>query len=439
MTADSNDIIREHVEKIAGSGLLGRSRFYVALLRFLAECSSEDHVPKEHEIATRVFKRAPDFDPTQDALVRVYAHNLRQKLREYYAGAGRDEVHRISLSKGEYRLMVIAREDAGDPVSKDEETPSEANEPRPSRPRARPLVAGASLLALGGVLGGGAVSLLPSLEGSLHDVDSPQTTAAEKPLWRGLLGDDLPILVVAGDYYIFGEIDDDGNVSRMIRNFSINSPGDLDEYIMQRPERAKRYIDLDLTYLPVSTATALHDVLQVLDTSHKPIRVRPMSELSAEDMRSNHIVYVGYISGLDKLLGFAFSSSGLSIGETYDQLVDLSSGKVYASDAGLPTRDRNYRDYGLLQTFAGPGGNRFVIVAGTRDAGLMEAAHAATTPDHLEAIDAALPGQAHAVDPSFEVLYEVDGFDRTNLSDVILHAQPLAPRHNWGAAMLPPD
>src|SRR3970282_588848 len=108
-----------------------------------------------------------------------------------------------------------------------------------------------------------------------------------------LLDDNLPILVVVGDYYIFGELDTQGNVDRLVREFSINSSRDLDDLMMYQPELAARYMDLDLTYLPRSAAFALRDVLRVLYTSDKPVRAISMSELNVADFKTSHIVYVG--------------------------------------------------------------------------------------------------------------------------------------------------
>jgi hypothetical protein len=423
----AHEFIREEVEKIARSGALGRSRSYARLLDFLVSSTLEGRTPKEHEIATEVFKRGADFDPSQDAMVRVYAHHLRQKLENYYAEAGSGEARRIIVPKGEYRVAVAEVE--SEPAA----SPDQPEPPRMPR-RWRLAAAAALLLAVGAVVGAALVGVF----GPAEQEASPYREVAAAPIWGALLDDDLPIVVVVGDYYIYGEMDSSGNVNRMIRNFSINSSGDLDQYIMEQPELAKHFVDLNLTYLPLGTAFALHDLLRVLYTSNKHVRIASMSELNAADLRSNHVVYVGYISGLDKLLDFVFASSGLAIGETYDQLVDLSNGKVYTSEGGIPPDNRNYRDYGLFSTFAGPGGNQFMIIAGTRDAGLMQTAFAVTDHGHLEAIDAAIPAQAEALEPSFELLYEVAGFDRTNLDAVIVHAAPLAPRHNWGAAMVPP-
>ena len=75
-----SDLLQEEAQKIERSGALGRSRSYVRLLGFLVECSLNGRTPKELEIAMEVFGKGADFDPSQDSMVRVYAHNLRQKL-----------------------------------------------------------------------------------------------------------------------------------------------------------------------------------------------------------------------------------------------------------------------------------------------------------------------------------------------------------------------
>ena len=96
-------LLKEQAKKIVQSGALGRSRSYARLLEFLVECADSGRIPKELEVAI-----GADFDPSQDSMVRVYAHNLRQKLEHYYATAGRGESHQIVLARGEYRVALVA-------------------------------------------------------------------------------------------------------------------------------------------------------------------------------------------------------------------------------------------------------------------------------------------------------------------------------------------
>jgi hypothetical protein len=110
------DEIRRQTDEIVASGVLGRSRSYSRFLQFLVQCTAEGRIPKEMEIATEVFGRGPEFDPGQDSMVRVYAHNLRQKLDNFYADADREGGPRIIIPRGEYRVMLQAGDAAGEPV-----------------------------------------------------------------------------------------------------------------------------------------------------------------------------------------------------------------------------------------------------------------------------------------------------------------------------------
>ena len=60
---------------------------------------------------------------------------------------------------------------------------------------------------------------------------------------------------------------------------------------------------------------------------------------------------------------------------------------MYTSEAGIPEVQGNYRDYGFISTFPGPGGNQFVIIAGMRDAGMMQAAHTLTDPMFVKSVE----------------------------------------------------
>ena len=113
--------------------------------------------------------------------------------------------------------------------------------------------------------------------------------------------------------------------------------------------------------------------------------------MNEADLKSSHVIYVGYLSALDKLEDFVFASSSLAIGYTYDELRNMDTGELYTSEAGMPEINRNYRDYAFISTFPGPGGNQIMIVGGTRDAGLMQAAHALADPMFVASIEQARP------------------------------------------------
>lgn len=61
---------------------------------------------KGYTIAVEVFDRKSDFDPSLDAIVRVEATRLRNKLREYYDTLGKQDAVRIDFPKGGYALEI---------------------------------------------------------------------------------------------------------------------------------------------------------------------------------------------------------------------------------------------------------------------------------------------------------------------------------------------
>jgi hypothetical protein len=308
-----------------------------------------------------VFGKGPDFDPSQDSMVRVYAHNLRQKLEHHYATDGRGDSEQLTLARGEYRVSLVSP--AVPLEASPDALPIVAELPVESNARGWRFAAmGAGVLLVGLLLGLG-------LAASRQPPPPAAAAAAASPIWAGLLDDDTPILVVVGDYYIFAELDEYGDVERLVRDFSIGSRAELDALVRTDPSVAGRYLNLDLTYLPTGSAAALVEVLRVLYTSEKPVRVTSMSEMSDADLKTSHVVYLGYISALDKLEDFVFASSSLAIGYTYDELRNTETGELYTSEAGIPEINRNYRDYAFISTFPGPGGNQLRRGRGPRRPG----------------------------------------------------------------------
>jgi hypothetical protein len=408
------EALRGHAERIKASGVLGRSPLMQRLFDFLLECSIAGKAPKEIEVAVDAFGKGAEFDVSQDAMVRVYIHKLRRKLEEFYAGAGSAEPVRLSVPKGEYRFVV---ETAAVPTP--ELPPIEAPPPpAPVRRWVLPVLATSAVLNM---LVLAFVFLRPV------PVDEFQQVR-ENPVWSPLLNDDRTIFVVVGDYYIFGETDESMEVKRLVREFDINSPQDLENHMKMNPEVADRYMDMELAYLPTASAYALRDVMPVLAPANKRVRLVTMSQLNPGAIKSADVVYVGYLSGLGMLADLVFAGSRLSVGDSFDELIDRTTQQRYISQAaGAPLRgERKFHDYGYFATFAGPNGNRIIVIAGTRDVAAMHMAETLTNPRALEALTAKA-GNA----PGFEALYEVYGMDKLNLDGKLLLTSPLDSTTIW--------
>jgi hypothetical protein len=412
----SPEELRALCDRIVKSGELGRSKTYAAILEYLANCAIAGTNPKEVAIAMDVLGREADFDVGKDSIVRVHVYHLRNKLSAYYARAGASEKWRIDIPKGQYMLVASPNEPAapepalsvtGQPLSRRSVTPW--------------------LAAIAGVL------LLANLVSTWQVEEeitgpAPSTAFAGSGLWQPLLDDDMPVLILIGDYYIMGELDANGNVGRMVREFDVNSRQDLQN--LQSEGRGAEYFNLDLSYTPTSIAPALAQVLRVFSDDMDRVSIKMISEFNTTDLVGNHIVYLGYLSGMQNLTDLMFAASGLSIGQTYDELIDLDNNKSYTSSSGLSIGENAYRDYGMLSTFPGRSGNQFVLIAGMRDEGLINLSEEVTEVESLELLEEAVAASADAAQPSsgdkaFEALYEVLGYDNTNFDASLVYSHTL--------------
>jgi len=401
---------------------LGRSDLLIRLFDFLLECSLAGRAPKEIEIGQEVFGRGTEFDALQDASVRVYAHRLRKKLDEYYADkpAGTD---RLIVPRGEYRLKLADATMAADLAEELAPVPQPAlGDGRRGRGNGRFWMIVGLFAAIN------AIGWLAYF--NMRQPDAAAERAAQTAFWKPLSDSRQPTTIVTGDYYIFGEAPDKDQVTRLVREFSVNSREDLDVYLMAHPADRGRYVDVDLHYLPVSAGSALRDLLPIIDAGIPAGGTRPavmtMSQLPPTVLKGGNIVYVGFLSGLGILRDPLFGASGFKVGDSYDELIDRTTGRHFDSDWGVVSDGKTpHRDYAYLASLPGPNGNHLLIIAGTRDAAVMQAAEIAADQGQLARI------AKKAGEGPFEALYEVHTLGNQNLDSELVLARPLRAAGIW--------
>jgi hypothetical protein len=415
----SPEDLRALCDRIIKSGELGRSKTYAAILEYLAGCAISGTNPKEVAIAMDVLGREADFDVGKDSIVRVHVYHLRNKLSAYYARGGLTEKWRIDIPKGQYMLVTTLNE----PVQAPAEALSVTGQPLNRRSLAPWFAALAGVIVAGG--------LWDRWQADETPVAAPNPYA-ESGLWQPLLDDELPVLILVGDYYIMGELDASGNVERMVREFDINSRQDLQN--LQNAGKGTDYFNLDLSYTPTSVAPALAQVLRVFGADTDRVRVKMISTLATTDLVGNHIVYLGYLSGLQNLSELMFAASGLSVGMTYDELIELDTNASFTSSSGLSVGENAFRDYGMLSTFPGTGGNQFVLLAGMRDEGLINLSEEVTELESIRMLEGAVAASGSAAptdEKSYEALYEVLGYDNTNFDASLVYSKTLDTKIVW--------
>jgi hypothetical protein len=387
---DSARAFADEVARLRALSVFGASGRLRELFDFLADRGAEAGPASQAEIADTVFGQADTGG--DDATVRVYVHRLRKRLDEFYTREG--DGARLVVPPGSYALRL-----AGPDVAESPAAPEPAARLRPAW-----LAAAAVALLAAAFLAGR--WLVPS---------GPPVNA----LWQPFVASKRPLAVVVGDYYLYGEIDPlNPQRSRLIRDFSVNSPDDLMLAQQAEPDRYGAGEDVGLNYLPFASAFGLADIMPVLQRQGRPVHVYAASHVDPDTLRNDDIVYIGLVSGLGMLEDAAFKNSGFEFGESYDELVDTQDGKSYVSEeARQLVTDAVYKDYGFVTRFRSAGGGLVAVVAGTRETGLRGIA-----PIVAGKLPPALDKVAQGGGP-FVSLFEVTGQQGADLSEKLLQAR----------------
>jgi hypothetical protein len=104
------DLYRAELQRALDSEALRHSDSMRRLLEYLGEKALEGSTDlKEYTIGVEAFRKPEDYDPQQDATVRVLASKLRRKLEEYYSKEGAESEVRLEIPRGHYELKFCPR------------------------------------------------------------------------------------------------------------------------------------------------------------------------------------------------------------------------------------------------------------------------------------------------------------------------------------------
>src|SRR5271163_4941454 len=96
--------LEAHLQLILNSAVFEKTGTLRGLLAYLWEHRGQPI--SEYAVATEALGKRSDFEPKIDASVRVRIARLRQKLDEFYQGAGLESEIRFSIPLGGHDLCV---------------------------------------------------------------------------------------------------------------------------------------------------------------------------------------------------------------------------------------------------------------------------------------------------------------------------------------------
>ncbi|XPF92615.1 helix-turn-helix domain-containing protein [Colwellia sp. RE-S-Sl-9] len=421
----SKSAIIEQLERIKRSKLFERSKINCKLLSFLVnyhlnslENNDDAKAPKEFEIAMGALDKANDFNPAEDASIRVYISNLRKKLETYYQTEGTNEAFQISIPTGAYGLEFNW-------VSK-QEPPIKNNKKNVKNNYF--LIAAITLSVLLNLVLVASYLLEKRVTKPEKNTEISQFKSLKQhALWQPLLSNPKATLIVIGDLYMLTELDPQTQLLRAIREFGINSDLQFEDYLNKHPEKRTKINKASSAFLLKNSVYALQHILPLF-TEESPATIRLASELTASDLRDYNIVYLGLYKSLG-LLDSYLEGSNFQIKAAPPSLKHNSSGRVYSVTGDL---EQEYTDYGTFAQFSGPSGNLFYIFAGFSDASVIQMAKYLTNQtrlssnefkQHFESL-----GNANS---NFELIFSASSFNRTDLDSNLVDTGLLDIKSIW--------
>jgi len=351
MDGVTEEQIRQELDRVLASHEFRASKRSQDFLRYVTEHTLRGHADqlKERTIGIEVFGRSTDYEPSDDATVRVKAGEVRKRLGIYYSSEGSRDPVRIELPSGtyvpEFRVAEIIR--ATDPRNQ---------EIRPAR-SSKGMLFGACVIVA-------AVAVAAWFS----------TRAAVTPLeefWGPVFRGSAPVSLCAAYVPVYG-LDRD-----------INS---------QPPVRPQDFVSLTDQFVGGGDLVATSRLTAMFTRMKRAYRLKVGNDVSFADLRSGPAVLVGYSY-----------TKWREISSQMRYFIEVSPDFVGITDNGkrtewalanLPRDRRTNEDYAIVSRMFHPDTHAMLVeIAGITQYGTDAAGDFVTNPDLMtEAVQGAPPG-----------------------------------------------
>lgn len=254
------------LHRILESKVFSRSPTSTALLKFLVEATNQNIDIKESVVGLHMYGDQYDGEKS-NARIRVSIYHLRKKLEQYYATEGADEVWKLRLDKGQYRITF----------KKDK---SERSFPFKK-------------YGVHGIYAAIAIVLVV-IYTVIH-------VKPKVPIWNAMFSNDKETVVYLGD--VFGYMADTPTGGwGWHRDYDINSEDDFNIKKEELNLGDKEVQAATYSYMTGMGADAVKNFSLMFFNQNKDFTVRLVSRLNVKDIKEQNVIYVGPIKNNNGLI-----------------------------------------------------------------------------------------------------------------------------------------
>jgi len=319
------DEVRQALETILNSKHFVNAHKKKEFLRLICDFYLDGRADElnEYLLGYEVFGRDNDYNPSDDPIVRVFAHEIRKKLEAYYANEGADEPIRLEIPAGGYQPVFTRH--TPEPI---EELPEDDDSIRPSiatEPSRLPISLGK--LAAGFLVVSLAIAVILlalsnwQLRQGVLEAEAAKDPAKYGEVWADFLTDRNPPLVILSNPPIlrFANPSDPEALTkdsiplapetvealkdRFVTNpeVSIKETGKPDDgsavpsgnRIVIERNRTPSLILSTNVYTGMGEAIGLHYLTDFFRKSSRRIQLKQSRTLSAEDLKLHNVIMLG--------------------------------------------------------------------------------------------------------------------------------------------------
>jgi hypothetical protein len=352
--------IREELDRVLSSPEFRTSKRSQDFLKYVVEHALTGHADllKERTIGIEVFGRSTDYDPGEDATVRVKAGEVRKRLGLYYAEQGVHDPVRIELPLGTY--IPEFRPGGAVPAHHEPQPPIETAVTAAVM-AVPPMARGPRLVAL--------AALVCFLVAGIFWLRARPGNAPLDQFWGPVVTGSAPVLVCAAYVPVYG-LDRDANPA-------------------PRPED---FVALTDQFVGGGDLIAVSRLSAMLARMGRPFRLKVGNDVTFQDLRTGPAILVGYSytrwKEISRELRFFIDGTRRPIGIT-----DNGAPTAWSLPK-LPADRRTDEDYAIVSRVFHPDTHAMLVeIAGITQYGTDAAADLVSSPDLMaEALSKAPKG-----------------------------------------------
>lgn len=379
--------IHLHLNKVLNSQCFSMSVVVKELFKYLVEKTIDGEAPKEMEILYEVFGNSQN--QTKEKNIRIYVHNLRKKLDEYYQKEGAGDEIIFALPKGAYQVKII----------------------RNKRMIFRSQIAKLTPYILG-------LSLVFFLLATLVISSKDRSLQTRSYIWKDIYKSKYPLLIILGDHYFFNVKNVSGSMATT-RIAEINSDDDFNELLKANPEVSDSFVKSELTYISKQVPLGLFSIMSFLGGGHNDINIRYSSNLKWEHLHATNAIYFGSYK-TQYVLRQIFEKIGITFNVTDSKLVYTVNDSTSIYDS--KNNGFLYVEYATLVHFKTKDERIVMALLCNSDIGNIATIKYLSQPKNLRELKSLT---SNFQSENYKVVFEVRGENQTDFRTILKRIDPV--------------